>query len=372
MIRVPFNCLTRNDDIELIEINTAIQEVISSGLFIQGPHHKAFEEDFARFTESEYAIGVASGTDALMLALHSVGVGKGCEVVCTANAGGYASLAARSLGAIPKYCDVDAKTGLITAKLLEHVITPQTSAVVVTHLFGNVVELNKIVDLCQQYNIALLEDCAQAAGARYLDKHVGTFGNIGIFSFYPTKNLGAIGDGGMLITDDEILATRLISLRQYGWSSKYNISLTGGMNSRLDELQAAILRIKLRSLDSKNSKRLQIIGFYQEAFKPLGLRLLTSCKPGNVAHLAVLLLPKNIDREGFRNSMKSLGIDTEVHYPLLDTEQIGLNMDGFPSEIPNSQDLVSKIVSIPIFPQMTTIEISAVIEAVITSVNKYE
>lgn len=372
MIRVPFNCLTRDEDIELNEINTAIQEVISSGLLIQGPHHKAFEEDFAGFTEAKYAIGVASGTDALILGLHSVGVGKGCEVVCTANAGGYTSLAARSLGAIPKYCDVDVKTGLITAELLDQVITPQTSAVVVTHLFGNVAELDKIVNLCNRYNIALLEDCAQASGARYLGKHVGTFGSIGIFSFYPSKNLGAIGDGGMLITNDEFLAKKLISLRQYGWSSKYNISMSGGMNSRLDELQAAILRVKLRSLDSKNSKRLQIIGLYKEAFKPLGLRLLTSDKLGNVAHLAVLLLPKDINRDRFRNSMKNLGVDTDVHYPLLDNEQIGLTMGGFPSEIPNSRDLVSKIVSIPIFPQMTKKEISAVIEAVITSVNKNE
>ena len=372
MIRVPFNCLTREDEFEINEINAAIQQVIRSGLLIQGPHHKAFEEEFAKFTEAKYAIGVASGTDALKLALHSVGVGKGCEVVCASNAGGYAILAARSLGALPKYCDVNLKTGLITAELLAQVITAQTSAVVVTHLFGNVAELNKIVDLCQRYDVPLLEDCAQASGARYLDKHVGTFGNIGIFSFYPTKNLGAIGDGGMLVTNDEMLAKKLCSLRQYGWSSKYNISVPGGMNSRLDELQAAVLRVKLRTLDSKNKKRLQIISLYQEAFRPWGLKLLTSSNPGNAAHLAVLLLPKNIDRDGFRNNLKTLGVQTDVHYPLLDTEQIGLTLTDFPSQIPNSHDLVSRIVSIPIFPQMTAIEISYVIEAVITSVNRIE
>lgn len=369
MVRVPLNRLTLEDEFELNEINDAIQEVIKSGILIQGPHHKAFEEDFARFTDAKCAIGVASGTDALILALHSVGVGNGCEVVCAANAGGYASLAARSLGALPKYCDVDVKTGLITADLLSQVITSKTSAVVVTHLFGNVVELGKIVDLCQQFNVPLIEDCAQASGARYLDKHVGTFGSIGVFSFYPTKNLGAIGDGGMLITNDEILARKLLSLRQYGWSSKYNISIPGGMNSRLDELQAAILRVKLRSLDLKNKKRLHIISLYQKSIEPLGLRLITSSKTGNVAHLAVLHLPNHIDRDGFRSSMGNLGVQTDVHYPLLDTHQIGLALNDIPSQIPNSQNLVDQIVSIPIFPQMNAIEISSVIEAVIKSVS---
>jgi dTDP-4-amino-4,6-dideoxygalactose transaminase len=372
MISVPLNRMIGEEDHELNEINSSIQEVIKSGLFIQGPHHKAFEDEFAKFTGAKFAIGVASGTDALILALKSLGIGAGSEIVCAANAGGYASLAAKSIGAVLKYCDVDIETGLITSELLEQVITPQTSAVVVTHLFGNVLEIDKILSLCNKNRVPLIEDCAQASGARCADKHVGTFGDIGIFSFYPTKNLGAIGDGGILITNNEILAKKLFSLRQYGWSLKYNIDIPGGMNSRLDELQAAILRVKLRSLDIKNRKRLQIIGSYQEAFKPLGLRLLTSGKPGNVAHLAVLLLPISIDRDEFRNNMRNLGVETDVHYPLLDTEQIGLNMGDFPGQIPNSQELVNKIVSIPIFPQMTLSEMSTVIDAVIGSVNKSE
>lgn len=372
MIKVPLNCLTREEENELHEINKSIQEVIRSGLYIQGLHHGIFEEEFAKFTQAKFAIGVASGTDALILALRSIGVGLGSEVICAANAGGYTSVAAKSIGAIPKYCDVDVETGLITAEMLDKVLTPQTSAVVITHLFGNVAEMNEIVSLCNLHKIPLIEDCAQASGARYSGKHVGNFGDIGVFSFYPTKNLGAIGDGGMLIVNDEVLAKNLYSLRQYGWSSKYVIGMPGGMNSRLDELQAAILRVKLRNLDKKNSQRIEIIRAYQDAFKLLELGMLTSAKPGSVAHLAVILLPKNLDRDEFRNSMNLLGIQTDVHYPLLDTEQIGLKPGRSLDHIPNSRKLIRRIVSIPIFPEMTSSEITAVIEAVRVSVSKNE
>ncbi len=262
-----------------------------------GPEHDAFERELAQYLGAANTVGLANGTDALVLGLLAIGCDAGAEIVTVANAGAYSSVAAAIVGCRVVYADVDATTMLMTPRTLERAIGPQTRAVMITHLYGNVAEVVEIVEFCHARGVAVIEDCAQALGGIVNGRKVGTVGDIAAFSFYPTKNLGAAGDGGAIATNDPALADRVRSIRQYGWSSKYIVAQPGGRNSRLDEIQAAVLRIGLPLLDDINEARRTIVRQYAAAISGPSIRLVTGAGCETVAHLAVI---RARDRPGVR------------------------------------------------------------------------
>lgn len=361
---VLFNDLSRGWLANSEEVREAVSQIIYSGRYIHGPEHQEFEAELAAFLGVENAMGVASGTDALYLALTAVGCERGSKVIAAANAGGYTSVVAANIGCEVIYCDVDAQSLVVTDATLKPLLTEDIRAVVVTHLYGNVAPVDRIVTLCEPLGIKVIEDCAQAIGGRVGAKRVGTLGDVGAFSFYPTKNLGAAGDGGAVAAKDPALAAAVRKLRQYGWDGKYSIEMPGGINSRLDEIQAAILRIGLRKVDSLNGRRRQIADEYRQALLGTGIRMVTSSSNDSVSHLAVIRVPADIGRDKFQNELTKRGIQTAIHYPVLDCDQPGLPSRDTNHHIPESRAAAAEILSLPCFPEMTSTEISDVITAI--------
>ncbi len=356
---IPINDLTRGIA-QSDEAAQAISRVLKSGYWIHGPEHAAFEQEFAEFLNVDHVLGVASGTDALEIALRAVGCKPGSKIITVANAGGYTSLSAASIGCEVIYCDVDSERLLMDPVALEPLLTKEISAVVVTHLYGNIAPVSKIKRMCEQFKIAVIEDCAQATGGFEENQRVGTIGDLGTFSFYPTKNLGAVGDGGAIATNNPELASSILKLRQYGWTSKYHIQLSGGKNSRLDELQAAVLRIGLKSLDERNRTRQNIVASYKAPLLGSDCKVITSSNTGNVAHLAVILLPEMFNREHFMESFQALGISTQVHYPVLDHDQmVRFGVNDTP-HLDNTEALNERIVTIPLFSELRKNEIEKI------------
>jgi dTDP-4-amino-4,6-dideoxygalactose transaminase len=362
---IPINDLTRgiaNSE----EAADALTQVLKSGYWIHGPEHKAFEIELSKYLAADFVLGVASGTDALEIALRAVGCKRESKVITVANAGGYTPVAAASIGCEIIYCDVDPVKLVMDPESLGPLISEEITAVVVTHLYGNVAPIGTIKDMCDKFGIKVIEDCAQAIGATESGVKVGTIGHVGTFSFYPTKNLGAIGDGGAVATNDPDIAQRVIELRQYGWTTKYKIDYPGGLNSRLDEIQAAILRIGLRKLDYMNARRREIIECYREALQSSKIQMITSGSSGDVAHLAVLALPNDSDRASFRTRMQNLGIQTDIHYPILDCHQKGLGLANENINLPLSEVYTSRVVTIPLFPDLNKTEVVQISEALRT------
>lgn len=362
---VLFNDLSRGWLANSEEVQEACKRVIRGGHYIHGPEHQEFESELARFLGVENAIGVASGTDALYLALRAVGCERGTKIITAANAGGYASVVAANIGCNITYCDVDAQSLVITDVTLKPLLTEDVRAVVVTHLYGNVAPIDRILALCEPLGIKVIEDCAQAIGGRIQSKRVGTVGHIGTFSFYPTKNLGAAGDGGAIVTNNPDIASTVRKLRQYGWDGKYSIDVPGGINSRLDEMQAAILRIGLSKVDSLNARRRHIVAEYRQAFRDTPLRFITSASEDSASHLAVFRVPTKFKRDEFQSELTKRGIQTAIHYPILDCDQTGLSGGGKTHHIPESRAATAEILSLPCFAEMTTSEIRDVIAAVL-------
>lgn len=359
---IPINDLTRGIA-QSDEASAAISRVLKSGYWIHGPEHAAFEREFAKFLNVDHVLGVASGSDALEIALRAVGCKPGSKIITVSNAGGYTPIAAASIGCEVIYCDVDSEKLLIDPIALAPLLSKEISAVIVTHLYGNVAPITVIKGMCDEFGISVIEDCAQATGGSEDGVRVGGIGHVGTFSFYPTKNLGAIGDGGALATNNPEIAQKISHLRQYGWTSKYKIDITGGMNSRLDEIQAAVLRIGIPILDSMNQKRLKIIEGYSEAIRESSIRLITSHHPGNVAHLAVFEVPKHLDRSKLRNYLKQHEIQTDIHYPILDIDQKGLIPSEVATDQSNSRRASELILTIPLFPELTDSEIARIAQA---------
>jgi dTDP-4-amino-4,6-dideoxygalactose transaminase len=248
------------------ELDEAALRVMAGGWYIQGQEHAAFEQEFAAYCEAEHAVGVANGTDAIRIGLQALGVERGDEVITVANVGMPPVAAVKEAGATPIFVDVDPATRNIDPALLSAAITPRTKVVLAIHLYGHPIDVDAIRAATEPRGIKLLEDCAQAHGARYKGRRVGSLGDAAAFSFYPTKNLGAYGDGGCVTTNDADVADRARLLRGYGWRKQY-FSESHGFNSRLDELQAAILRVKLRHLDAANEERRRRAAIYDEALK---------------------------------------------------------------------------------------------------------
>ena len=363
---IPINDLSRGIA-QSDKVSETLIRVLKSGHWIHGPEHALFESEFAQFLNVNHLLGVASGTDAIEIALRAVGCSSGSKIISVANAGGYTSVAAASIGCEVIYCDVDNERHVMDPMALAPLLSKEISAVVVTHLYGNIAPVSTIKVMCDSLGIAVIEDCAQAVGGYCDGQHVGSVGDIGAFSFYPTKNLGGIGDGGALSTNNEKLAAIITSLRQYGWNPKYQIRLPGGRNSRLDEIQAATLRIGLKEVIALTQRRNKIVEQYSKSLNSSTIKMVTSHNVGGAAHLAVLFLPLNVDRNEFRRTLWEAGVQTDIHYPILDTTQLGLGRGREPNLLPISESTAAKIVSIPLFPQLTDSEV----ELICTSLHTY-
>jgi dTDP-3-amino-2,3,6-trideoxy-4-keto-D-glucose/dTDP-3-amino-3,4,6-trideoxy-alpha-D-glucose/dTDP-2,6-dideoxy-D-kanosamine transaminase len=357
---IPLNDLSRGWIATSPDVQAAVRRVLESGWYVHGPEHAALEAELAAFVGVRHAVGVANGTDALALALLAVGCEPGSEVVTAANAGGYTSSAAVRIGCALVYADVDPGTLLITLDTLAAALGPSTRAVVITHLYGNVADIEPIVAMCRSRGVAVIEDCAQALGGMVGSRRAGSFGDAAALSFYPTKNLGAAGDGGAVVTDDDAIAASVRSLRQYGWGSKYTIERPNGANSRLDEIQAAVLRIGLHELDRLAARRQEIVRRYDRALIGTSAKAVSGASGSFVAHLAVIRSP---ERTQLRELLTAAGIQTDIHYPVPDHFQPGLPPPARETVLPETERAVEEILTLPCFPEMTEREIDRVCEA---------
>jgi dTDP-4-amino-4,6-dideoxygalactose transaminase len=353
-----FSAQTANAAVNLLD---PVKRVLDSHWYILGKEVSGFEREFARYCGAAECVGVASGTDALEIGLRALGVTKGDKVVVAANAGFYASTAVLLVGAIPHYVDVDPVTLTVSPEKVEEALESYPKAIVVTHLYGRLADVEAIVEVASRRGIHVIEDCAQAHGAKRNGKRAGTFGTIGCFSFYPTKNLGAIGDGGAIVTDGSYLAAAIRQLRQYGWKNKYDVELPGGRNSRLDEIQAAVLREKLPFLDSWNAERRDIAGRYNSAFSDLPVVCPCSTGEDYVAHLYVARVEA---RDAFRKFVRGFGVSTDVHYPVPDHMQFAYPSQQGKWVLPATELACRQVVSLPCYPGLEAGSIERVIEAV--------
>lgn len=342
-------------------LHTAASRVIDSGWYALGPEVTAFEAAFAAYCGAKESIGVANGTDAIELALRAVGVGVGDEVITVANAGFYSSTAIRAIGATPVYVDILEKSLLMNPVLAEAAITSKTRAIIVTHLFGQLADMESLCALAKKHGIALLEDCAQSHGAETGGKKAGSFGDIAAFSFFPTKNLGALGDGGAVVTSSTELAARVRSLRQYGWTTKYTVADSGARNSRLDELQAALLSVKLPLLDGWNAQRRKIAGHYAEKIRHPAVITPAITGADHVAHLYVI---RSLHRDALKKHLHENGIASDIHYPVLDIHQPVISSAYAGVSLPVSEKVCEEILTLPCYPELTLDEVDVITDCI--------
>lgn len=343
------------------EILAAVERVLSSGQLILGMEVTAFEESFARSLGADGgAVGVNSGTDAIAIALRALDIGPRDEVITVANTAVATVAAIRQTGATPVFCDVDPRTCLMDLEKLEQAITGRTAAIVPVHLFGNVVNVPRVLDIIGNRDISVLEDCAQSAGARLNGRMAGTMGTAAAFSFYPTKNLGAYGDGGLCFSRDTDLVESMRSLRMYGFEND-RVSRREGVNSRLDELQAAILSVKLVHLEAWVRSRQRLAARYDESL-PRGVERVAP--GGGVEHAYHLYVVKLDDRDTVRNRLRERGIDTAIHYEhpihLMPAYDFLGSRRG---DLPETEALATRILSLPMYPELPEASVDLVCEA---------
>ena len=357
--KILLNSLERHNRNLLPEFRHALDRVLESGWYILGSEVDQFESEFADYCGVSDCVGVGNGTDALELALLALEIGPGNRVATVANAGGYSSTAIRAIGAIPVYVDIATDTMTMSPDSLAQTLTPDIRAVIVTHLYGQMADMAPLLRAAGKFGIPVIEDCAQAHGAIANGKKAGAHGIIGCFSFYPTKNLGALGDGGALTTSDAGLARRLRQLRQYGWEKKYDTTLTGGRNSRLDEMQAALLRIKLPLLDEWNARRREIAGRYSVELASSQLVLPSMRNASYVAHLYVC---RTQDRQGLQQHLAAQGVMTDIHYPIPDHLQPAFRSPQ-PPDLPVTERCCEEVLTLPCYPELTEADVLRVIDA---------
>ena len=328
------------------EIDLAIQQVLAAGQFVLGENVQAFEKEFSDYIGTQHTISVANGTDALLLALRSLGIGPGDEVIAPSHTATATIAAIRLAGAVPVLVDVGPVYYTLDPVSVEKAITPHTKGIVAVHLYGQPADMEGLQKIVHHHNLKFIEDCAHAPGATYNNRRVGSIGDLGCFSFYPTKNLGALGDGGAITTSDSDLAEQLGKLRQYGWDEN-RISQFAGCNSRLDEIQAAILRVKLKHLDADNTKRMALAKQYDKQLSALPVKL-PQQQPGcsHAYHLYVI----NVDnREALLAHLKSCGVMAGIHYPI----PVHL-MPTFATQysLPHTELIARRVLSLPMYPEL--------------------
>jgi len=332
------------------EIDTAVSRVLNSGRYILGQEVESFENEFASYSGVKFGIGVGSGTEALHLSLRACGIGKDDEVITVSHTAVATVAAIQLCGAKPVLVDIDLDTYTINTKQVEQAITNKTKAIIPVHLYGHPSDMEKITEIARRYGLKVIEDCAQSHGAIYKGRKTGALGDIAAFSFYPTKNLGAIGDGGIVVTDNSEFAEKLRLLREYGWRQRY-ISEIPGLNSRLDELQAAILRVKLRYLDEENSKRQALASVYNERLSSSNL-ILPVCN-SDVTHVYHQYVVRSSHRDALREFLQKKGIGTLIHYPVPVHQQPAYKNSLICFSMENTERAVKEIVSLPMYPELT-------------------
>lgn len=359
--RVPLNDLSRDPHLEADL--SLVGDTVRTGWFVLGAQVKGFEAEFATYLGAAGCVGVANGTDALMLGMRAVGVEPGDTVVMAANAGMYAAAAAVAVGAIPAWIDVlPRRASLDPAALEERLASGRPAAVVVTHLYGLMADIARISEICRLAGVPLIEDCAQSAGASLHGRAAGTWGTCGTYSFYPTKNLAAWGDAGAVVSANPDLLERVRRLHQYGWRSRYHADVPRGVNSRMDEVQATVLRARLPRLDAENEARRAILKSYSAALPPSASLFFedgTAC----VGHLAVIAFSSEEERDCARAALDVAGVGTDVHYPVPDYRQLALDGVAGEVQLPITEDLIRRILTVPCFPSLTEAEVEQVTQA---------
>ena len=343
------------------QLGEAVKRVFSSGWYILGEEVSLFEKEFADLLGSTFCIGVASGTDALLLALRGVGVKPGDEAI-TVSHSAVATVAAIELaGAIPVFVDIDPGTRCMDPSLLPDLVTERTTAILPVHIYGQPAPMEEILSIAQDHGLKVVEDCAQAHGAEINGTKIGTFGDAGAFSFYPTKNLGGIGDGGAVVTNSDEVAAGVRELREYGWRERY-VSAIQGMNSRLDELQAAILRVKSQYLLENNKRRREVGAHYCEAMG--GIDIVPPCEIEGTLHAMHLFVVECDTRDEFRRYMEEMGIGTSLHYPVPIHHQPAYaeRIHGG-NNLVHTERLYERIVTLPMFPELTDGQVERICEA---------
>lgn len=359
-MNVPFLDLYRLNEPLRTEFDLAYRRVMNSGYFILGPELKLFEEEFAQYCEVDHCVGVGNGLEALHLLLLAYGIGPGDEVIVPSNTFIATWLAVTECGATPVPVEPDLPTHNIDSNLIEQAITQRTKAIIPVHLYGQPAEMDDIMYLAEKHNIIVIEDAAQAQGARYKGKRVGSIGHSSATSFYPGKNLGAFGDGGAVLTNDEDIAKKLRIVRNYGSEVKYKSDAIG-FNSRLDELQAAFLRAKLRVLDDFNEKRRSVASRYMDQLGDG--ELVCSMVPSHIEPVWHLFVVRSSSRDEFQKYLSERGIGTLIHYPIPPHKQKcygEYNSNSYPI----AENLAREVISLPMSPEMSTSEIDRVIHVI--------
>ena len=343
------------------EIDEAIERVQAGGHYVLGPEVEQFEAEFAEYIGVGHSIGVANGTDAIALSLRALGLGDGDEVITVSHTAVATVAAIEMAGCTPVLVDVEPGYLTLDPAKLDEVFTSRSRAIVAVHLYGQPADLDRIQDFCDRSGVALIEDVSQAHGSRWRGRRTGSFGQVATFSCYPTKNLGAIGDAGVVATNDTAIADRLRRLRQYGWVTR-NDSLEAGVNSRLDELQAAILRVKLRHLDEGNAARRAIADRYSSVLSRTSTQAPTI--RAEAEHAFHLYVVQDSDRELLRGGLAQRGVGTAVHYSLAVHQQSAYrDRVRTCSSMAVTEGAVKRILSLPMFPELPETEIARVVSA---------
>lgn len=335
------------------ELDAAVQEVLETSNFILGVQDERFEAEFARYLGVKHAVGVGSGTEAIHLALWSLGVGVGDEVLTVSHTAVATTVAISATGATPVFVDIDPASYTLDVRQLESKLTNRTKAIVPVHLYGYPAEMGPLLEFARAHDLVVMEDAAQAHGAEYGGAKCGTLANAAAFSFYPTKNLGAYGDGGAVVTDDDALAEQLRMLRNYGWDlGRRYYSQIKGINSRLDEMQAAILRVKLKHLDEGNDRRRQRAALYKQLLRGVAEITLPEEREAS-RHVYHLFVVRARRRDELQAYLRARGIASQIHYPEPVHRQAAYQDMGYPAgSLPETERACAEILSLPLYPEL--------------------
>jgi dTDP-3-amino-3,4,6-trideoxy-alpha-D-glucose transaminase len=363
--RVPITRLDQADPALLEELLEVVRRVASAGAFTLGSEVESFEAEFAAYCETAHAVGLSSGTEAVSLALRALEIGAGDEVIVPTNSFIATAEAVSWVGATPKLVDVDPETHLLTAEAVAAAIGPRTRCVIPVHLMGSTVDLDGILEVARAANLRVIEDTAQAHGAWHRGRRVGSIGDIGCFSFYPTKNLGAWGDGGAVVTADPELADRVRLLRSHGEKPRYHHRIVG-TTARLDALQAAVLRVKLRHLDQRTDDRRRVGAALRAGLAATSVEVPSPAFEG-ADHVYHLFVVRSTRRDALRAHLEALGVSTAVHYPFPIHQTEAYAADGGSATfLPAAERLSREICTLPLFPTMSDEELERVVDAVST------
>ena len=350
-LAVPFNDLRPRFAADPEAYRAAVDRVFERAWYVLGPEVEAFEDEFAKHLGGGHVVGVANGTDAIELSLRAADIGRGDEVITIAHTAVATACGIGRAGAQPVFVDIRADDYCLDPRAIPAAVTPRTRAIVAVHLYGQPARLKELRAVADRLGLLLIEDCAQAHGAKYAGRAAGKFGHLAAFSFYPTKNLGAFGDAGAVFTTDPALAERVRRLRNYGQADRYNHVDRGGFNSRLDELQAALLRVSLRRLNADSAERQRLADRYLSRLRIAAL----PCSMPGTEHAYHLFVVRHPDRDWFREGLRRRGIETLIHYPVpVHLQPAYKHLGGRVGDLPETECAAREVVSLPLYPGMTT------------------